>query len=88
MRRRVLGALLAGAGLGALLALLLQVAISRTATPLPPLRAQWQLALLSLAGGLSGFAISTVSALRAANPDPAYHRERQPLRGRRRRPPD
>ena len=73
--RRVLAALLAGALLGAAVALLLQAAMARTATPLSPLRALWQLGLLAVAGGLSGFALSTVTAMQAA--DPEYHRPRR-----------
>lgn len=80
--RRVLPALVAGAGLGSAVALLVQAAISRTASPLPPERAFWQLILLAFAGGLSGFGLSAVSALQASNPDPAYHPPR-----RSRRPP-
>ena len=76
--RRVLAALLAGALLGTALALLLQATIARTATPLSPARAFWQLWLLTFAGGLSGFALSTVRELQASNPDPAYHRPRRP----------
>ena len=75
--RRVLAALLAGALLGVVLALLLQAAIARTTMPLSPVRALWQLCLLAFAGGLSGFALSTVTALQAANPDPEYHRPRR-----------
>ncbi len=75
--RRVLAALLAGALLGAAVALLLQAAMARTATPLSPLRALWQLGLLAVAGGLSGFALSTVTAMQAADPDPEYHRPRR-----------
>lgn len=89
--RRVLAALLAGALLGAAVALLLQAAIARTATPLSPVRALWQLWLLALAGGLSGFALSTVTALQASNPDPDYHRPQRPRPLRpplRRRPPE
>lgn len=87
--RRVLAALLAGALLGVVLALLLQAAIARSTMPLSQARALWLLCLLTFAGGLSGFALSTVRALQAANPDPDYHRPRQP-RPRRpawRRPP-
>lgn len=62
--RRVLAALLAGALLGTALALLLQATIARTATPLSPARALWQLWLLTFAGGLSGFALSTVRSCR------------------------
>jgi len=86
----VLTTLLAGALLGAALALLLQAAISRTATPLSPARALWQLWLLTFAGGLSGFALSTVTELQASNPDPEYKRprRRRPLRSPlMRRPP-
>jgi hypothetical protein len=87
--RRVLAALLAGALLGAAVALLLQATMARTVTPLSPLRALWQLGLLALAGGLSGFALSTVTALQAADPDPEYHRprRRQPPRPWPSRPP-
>ena len=89
MTRRVLTALLAGAVLGAALALLLQAALSRTATPLSPARALWQLWLLTFAGGLSGFALSTVTELQASNPDPEYNRPRRqrPLRSPLRRRP-
>lgn len=90
MRRRWLAALLGGALLGAAVAVLLQVALARTATPLPPERAFWQVLLLSGAGGLSGFALSAVSALQEANPDAAYHqprRRRRPRPSLRRRPP-
>jgi len=88
--RRVLAALLTGALLGAALAMLLQAAIARTTSPLSPVRALWQLCLLVFAGGLSGFALSTVTALQAANPDPEYHRPRRPRSRRpslRRQPP-
>jgi len=74
----VLVALLAGVVLGVAIALLLQEVTARTATPLSPTRAFWQLGLLAFAGGLSGFAISTVRALQASNPDPDYHRTRRP----------
>ena len=74
----VLVALLAGVVLGVAIALLLQAVSARTATPLSPTRALWQLGLWGLAGGLSGFAISAVRALQASNPDPDYHRARRP----------
>ena len=89
--RQVLAALIVGALLGAVLAWLLQAAIARTTTPLSPARALWQLCLLAFAGGLSGFALSTITALQAANPDPDYHRLRRPRSLRpslRRRPPE
>jgi len=89
MNRRVLAALLAGALLGAAVALLLQAAIARTVVPLSPARALWQVFLLAFAGGLAGFALSTVAALQAADPDPDYHRPRRPRQLRpalRRRP--
>lgn len=86
-RGRVLWSLLAGALLGLAAGLLLQAAIQRTATPLPPSRALWQLLLLVFAGGLVGFALSTVAALQAANPDPEYHRPRRSLRSSGRQPP-
>lgn len=85
--RRVVWSLVAGVLLGLAVALLLQAAIQRTATPLPPQRALWQLVLLGFAGGLSGFALSTVSALQASNPDPDYHRPHQPQRPGGRKPP-
>ncbi len=91
MNHRVLAALLGGALLGAALALLLQAAIARTATPLTPARALWQLVLLAFSGGLSGLALSTVTALQASIPDPDYHRPRRPRQHRppiRRRPPE
>jgi hypothetical protein len=91
INRRVLAALVVGALLGAALALLLQAAIARTTTPLSPARALWQLCLLAFAGGLSGFALSIVTALQASNPDPDYHRPRRPRSLRpslRRRPPE
>ncbi|MEB3331582.1 MAG: hypothetical protein VKI83_03700 [Synechococcaceae cyanobacterium] len=87
MRRRLLASLLGGALLGGAVALLLRVAIDRTATPLSPERALWQLILLIVAGALSGFAISSVSALQAASRDPDYHRPRHPLRPNGRRQP-
>ena len=85
--QRLSGSLLVGALLGLAVALLLQAAMQRTATPLPPVRALWQLLLLSVAGGLAGFAISAVSALQAANPDPEYRHTRRSLRPSGRRPP-
>lgn len=90
MKRRVLIALLAGAATGAVVAQLLRIAISRTATPLSPERALWQFLLLVLAGALSGFAISAVTALRAASPEADYHDGRRTLRpsGRRQPPGD
>ncbi len=84
---RVVWSLLGGVLLGLAVGLLVQAAIQRTATPLPPVRAFWQLVLLGFAGGLVGFALSTVSALQASNPDPEYHRPRQGLRPSSRRPP-
>lgn len=84
---RVLWSLLGGALLGLAAGLLLQAAIQRTATPLTPTRAFWQLLLLSFAGGLVGFALSAVSALQNANPDPEYHRQRRRLRPSSRRQP-
>jgi NhaP-type Na+/H+ or K+/H+ antiporter len=84
---RLVWSLLGGVLLGLAIGLLLQAAIQRTATPLPPDRAFWQLLLLGFAGGLVGFALSAVSALQAANPDPDYHRARQGLRPSSRRPP-
>ena len=84
---RVLGSLVGGALLGLAVGLLLRAAIQRTATPLSPERAFWQLLLLSLSGGLVGFALSTVSLLQASNPDPEYHRPRRSLRPSSRRPP-
>lgn len=84
---RVLWSLLAGALLGLAAGLLLQAAIQRTATPLTPTRAFWQLLLLSGAGGLVGFALSTVSALQADHPDPVYHRPHRAVRPSSRRPP-
>lgn len=80
MSRRLLAATLGGALLGLALALLLQAAIARTATPLRPERARWQLVLLASAGGLAGFALSAVSVLQATATDPAYHRSRRPWR--------
>jgi len=84
---RVLWTLIGGVLLGLAMGLLLQAAIQRTATPLPPERAFWQLLLLSFAGGLVGFALSAVAALQANNPDPEYHRPRRSLRPSSRRPP-
>jgi hypothetical protein len=83
----VVGSLVGGALLGLVVGLLLRAAIQRTATPLAPDRAFWQLLLLSLSGGLVGFALSTVSLLAANNPDPEYHRPRRSLRPSSRRPP-
>ncbi|MEB3326639.1 MAG: hypothetical protein VKI39_02905 [Synechococcus sp.] len=77
INRRVLAALLAGVLLGVTLAMLLQATIARTATPLSPARALWQLLLLAFAGGLSGFALSTVAELQASNNDPEYKRHRR-----------
>lgn len=85
---RVLWSALAGVVLGLSAGLLLQAAIQRTAMPLTPERAFWQLTLLGFAGGLVGFALSTVSALQASNPDPAYHHRRRSLRSSGRRPPE
>ncbi|QPN64226.1 hypothetical protein [Synechococcus sp. CBW1004] len=84
---RVLWSLLGGVLLGVTVGLLLQAAIQRTATPLSPERAFWQLILLGFAGGLVGFALSTVSALQASNPDPEYHRPHRSLRPSSRKPP-
>lgn len=85
---RVLWALIGGSLLGLAVGLLLQAVIQRTATPLSPERAFWQLLLLSASGGLVGFALSAVSALQASNPDPAYHRQQsRPMRPSSRRPP-
>lgn len=84
---RVLWSLLGGVLLGLTAGLLLQAAIQRTATPLSQARAFWQLLLLSVAGGLVGFALSAVSALQANNPDPDYHHPRRRLRPGSRRPP-
>ncbi len=84
---RVLWSLIGGSLLGLAVGLLLQAAMQRTATPLSPQRAFWQLLLLSASGGLVGFALSAVSALQASNPDPAYHRPRRSLRPSSRRPP-
>ena len=79
----VLVALLAGVVLGLAIALLLQAVSARTATPLSPTRALWQLGLFAFAGGLSGFALSMVRELQASNPDPDYHRARRPRAQRR-----
>lgn len=84
---RVLWSLLGGVLLGLAAGLLLQAAIQRTATPLTPVRALWQLVLFGFSGGLVGFALSAVSALQASNPDPEYHRPRRSLRPSSRRPP-
>jgi hypothetical protein len=84
---RVLWSLLGGVVLGLTVGLLLQAAIQRTATPLPPQRAFWQLILLGFAGGLVGFALSAVSALQAGTPDPDYHRPRRSIRPSSRKPP-
>lgn len=84
---RLLWSLIGGVLLGLAVGLLLQAAIQRTATPLPPQRAFWQLLLLGFAGGLVGFALSAVAALQASNPDPEYHRPRRRLRPSSRRPP-
>ncbi len=83
----MLWSLLGGVVLGLTVGLLLQAAIQRTATPLSPERAFWQLILLGFAGGLVGFALSAVSALQAGTPDPDYHRPRRSLRPSSRRPP-
>ena len=91
LHRRVLVALLGGALLGAALALLLQVASARSVVPLSPVRALWQVFLLAFAGGLSGFALSTITLLQASIPDPDYHRPRRPHQPRppiRYRPPE
>jgi len=85
---RALTSSIAGSGLGLAVALLLRAAIQRTATPLNPERALWQLLLLSFAGGLVGFALSTVAALQAGTPDPEYHRPRRTLRPSSRQPRD
>lgn len=85
---RVLWALLGGVLLGLAAGLLLQAAIQRTATPLAPVRAFWQLVLFGFSGGLVGFSLSAVSALQASNPDPEYHHPRKGLRPTsRKRPP-
>lgn len=84
---RVLASLGGGSLVGLAVGVLLQAAIQRTADPLPPERAFWQLVLLVFAGGLVGFALSTVSALQASNPDPEYHRPHRSLRPRGRRGP-
>ena len=77
---RVVASLSAGGLIGVAVALLLQAAIRRTATPLPVDRAFWQLLLLGFSGALAGFALSAVSALQASNPDPDYHQTRRRLR--------
>lgn len=77
MSRRLLRATLAGALLGLVVALLLRAAILNTPVQIPPHRFVWQALLLALGGGLAGLALSAVSALQAANPDPAYHLPRQ-----------
>ena len=87
MKPRVLGSLLGGALLAGAVALLIRVAIDRTATPLSPGRALWQLLLLILAGALAGFALSSVSALQASSAEPEYHRPRRSLRPNGRRTP-
>ncbi|MFM7311900.1 MAG: hypothetical protein ACKO0M_01825 [Cyanobium sp.] len=79
-RRRVLVALILGALTGLAAALLLRAAIQRTAAPLSPERAFWQLVLMGVSGGLAGFALSAVSALQAANPDPEAHLPHRRLR--------
>ena len=85
---RVLWSLIGGVVLGLAAGLLLQAAIQRTATPLSAERAFWQLILLGFAGGLAGFALSSVSALQASNPDPDYHRPRRSIRPSSRKPPE
>jgi hypothetical protein len=75
--RRVVRALLIGALAGVVVALLLRAAIQNTPVQIPPHRFLWQLLLLAFAGGLSGLALSTVSALQASNPEPDYHRKRR-----------
>jgi hypothetical protein len=90
MSRRLVAALLAGGLLGLVVAWLLQAVIARTAAPLSPERALWQQLLLAVAGGLSGFALSAVSALQAADPEAGYPRRRRRRRARPsspRRPP-
>jgi hypothetical protein len=70
--RRVLGAGAAGALLGVAVALLLHAAIRNTPVQIPPQRLAWGLFSLSLSGAIAGLALSSVIALQARNPDPAY----------------
>lgn len=86
MSRRLLRATLAGALLGLVVALLLRAAILNTPVQIPPHRFVWQALLLALGGGLAGLALSAVTALQAANPDPAYHRRPSSWWSRRPRP--
>lgn len=76
MIRRLLRASGLGALVGMGVALLLRAAILNTPVQVPAHRFGWQLLALALAGGLTGLALSGVSALQASNPEPDYHRRR------------
>ncbi len=79
MIRQVLHATAAGALVGVGVALLLHAVILNTPVQIPPHRFGWQLFTMGLAGAIAGFALSCVSALQAANPEPEYrHRSLRP----------
>lgn len=80
MSRQLVRSLLAGALLGLVVALLLRAAIMNTPVQIPSHRFFWQALLLSFGGGLSGLALSAVTALLRDNPESDYHRK--PLRRR------
>ncbi|MFM7550431.1 MAG: hypothetical protein ACKO8I_16510 [Cyanobacteriota bacterium] len=81
MIRRILRSTAIGALVGVGVALLLHIVILNTPVQIPPQRFGWQVFSLGLAGAIAGLALSSVIALQASNPDPAYPRRRPPRKG-------
>lgn len=72
--RRVVGAMLAGTGIGLLIAFFMKTTIDQSSVTLPPRRIFWLFLIASGSGGLTGLAVESMRQLQASNPDPAYRR--------------
>jgi hypothetical protein len=69
--------MLAGVGLGLLIALFLKTLIDNSPLLLPPRRIFWLFLLSAGNGALVGLAIESMRQLQASHPDPAYHQRRR-----------
>lgn len=74
-RKVVLSGLL-GAGLGLLLARVVQRVVDNTPMQVPPDSLFWVTLLLGCSGAVGGMALEAVRQLQAQNPNPEYHHQR------------